>query len=97
MMMPFVLQIICTVASVVAAAPAAERLGMRPLCPLLREKVAPAQTDQPEASRFRIALPPRPARTNSSRQAMTWARVTTRNSSRRPMLAKRMKSFTAFW
>jgi hypothetical protein len=49
-----------------------------------------------DASRFRIVLPPSSRRTRSSRQAMTCARVTIRNSSGRAMPVKRMKSFTAF-
>jgi hypothetical protein len=43
-----------------------------------------------EASRLRMAAPPRPRRTSPSRQAMTCTRV--RNSSGRTMPAKRMKS-----
>jgi hypothetical protein len=54
------------------------------------------QLDDSAASRCRTVLPSSWRRARSSRQAMTCARVTVRNSSGRTMPAKRMKSPTAF-
>jgi DNA invertase Pin-like site-specific DNA recombinase len=48
------------------------------------------------ARRCRTVEPPRSRRARSSRQAMTWARVTERNSSGWAMLVKPMKSSMAF-
>src|ERR1700681_1752966 len=54
-----------------------------------------SNSDDRAASRFRRVGPSSPRRSRSSRQAMTCARVTMRNSSGRTMPVKRMKSPTA--
>jgi hypothetical protein len=48
--MQLVLQVITTLASVVAAAPVAEQFGMRLVCLLLRGEVAPGDIGQPMRS-----------------------------------------------
>jgi hypothetical protein len=54
-----------------------------------------SNSDDSSASRCRTVAPPSARLPKSSRQAMTWARVTVRNSSGRLMPVKRMKSWIA--
>jgi hypothetical protein len=52
--------------------------------------------EESAARRCRTVAPPRSRRARSSRHAMTWARLTARNSSGRAMPVKPMKSSIAF-